>query len=223
MNQKGFINILLIVIIVALAGAGAYFVATRQVIPPAPSPTPTSTPSLTSAPIQGKKTETGNWRTYENEQYKFRLRYPSTWKTEQKYTSAEWDLAPYSETFISPDFRIVDQTNVEVAYDPPPIKEGGKLQLMLTAVSHRESMSFEQYRREGAPNAQVREINNLKFLFSKLEYPTNSRTFEARFIYPFSPDGTTYLFSVRLETSQSEEKLHEDIFNNILASFDFAR
>src|SRR3989338_7677013 len=42
MNQKGFINILLIVVIVALASAGVYFVATRQTAP---------TPILTPKPI----------------------------------------------------------------------------------------------------------------------------------------------------------------------------
>ena len=33
MNQKGFINILLIIIVVALVGAGAYFVSTKQITP----------------------------------------------------------------------------------------------------------------------------------------------------------------------------------------------
>lgn len=52
MNQKGFISILLIVIIVAFVGAGTYFVATRQVRPPIPTliPSPTPTPSPTSTP-----------------------------------------------------------------------------------------------------------------------------------------------------------------------------
>lgn len=58
MNQKGFINIILVIIVIALIGAGAYFVSTRQVAPPTPSPTPspTPTPTLTSTPIQ-KPTE----------------------------------------------------------------------------------------------------------------------------------------------------------------------
>ena len=48
MNQKGFINILLIIIVVALVGAGAYFVSTKQTTSPNPIPTPT--PSLTPIP-----------------------------------------------------------------------------------------------------------------------------------------------------------------------------
>lgn len=44
MNQKGFINILLIVIVVALVGVGIYFV-TRHTISPTPTPTPISVTS----------------------------------------------------------------------------------------------------------------------------------------------------------------------------------
>ncbi|TSC75307.1 MAG: cellulose-binding family II protein [Parcubacteria group bacterium Gr01-1014_30] len=48
MNQKGFINIiLLIIVIVVIVGAGAYFAATWQTIP---APTPIPTPSLTPLP-----------------------------------------------------------------------------------------------------------------------------------------------------------------------------
>lgn len=59
MNQKGFINIILVIIIVALAGVGAYFILNQQTTPPIfiptptpiPSPTPTPTPSPTPTPI----------------------------------------------------------------------------------------------------------------------------------------------------------------------------
>ena len=50
MNQKGFINILLIAIVVALAGAGVYFVAIRQTTQPTPTPTPTPSPTPTPVP-----------------------------------------------------------------------------------------------------------------------------------------------------------------------------
>lgn len=50
MNQKGFINILLIVVVVALIGAGIYIVSTRQTPPPLPTPTTTPSPSPTLIP-----------------------------------------------------------------------------------------------------------------------------------------------------------------------------
>ena len=51
MNQKGFVNILLIVVVV-LVSAGAYFVATRKTTPSisVPTPTPTPTPAPTPTP-----------------------------------------------------------------------------------------------------------------------------------------------------------------------------
>jgi hypothetical protein len=53
MNQKGSINIILIIIVFALVGVGAYFVATRQIAPtPVPTPihTPSPSPTLTPKP-----------------------------------------------------------------------------------------------------------------------------------------------------------------------------
>ena len=49
-HQKGFINILLIVIVVALVGAGIYVVSTRQTPPPVSPPTPTPSPTPTPTP-----------------------------------------------------------------------------------------------------------------------------------------------------------------------------
>ena len=50
MNNKGSVNIILILIIMALVGAGAYFVSTKQIMPPIPSPAPTPTSTSTPTP-----------------------------------------------------------------------------------------------------------------------------------------------------------------------------
>ncbi len=55
MNQKGFINIILILIIVTLVGAGAYFVSTRQTTPATPTPSPSPTPTPTPTPVPTPK------------------------------------------------------------------------------------------------------------------------------------------------------------------------
>ena len=47
MNKKGFINILLVVVVVGLVGAGIYIVSTRQISPPVPTPSPSPTPTRT--------------------------------------------------------------------------------------------------------------------------------------------------------------------------------
>lgn len=55
MNQKGLIRVILVVIIVALIGAGTYFVATKPVTTPTslpiPTPAPTLSPSSTLTPV----------------------------------------------------------------------------------------------------------------------------------------------------------------------------
>lgn len=50
MNQKGFVNILLIIVVVALVGAGVYVVYSRQALSPVSAPTPTPSPSPTPTP-----------------------------------------------------------------------------------------------------------------------------------------------------------------------------
>ena len=50
MKQKGFINILLIVLVVASIGTGIYVVSTRQTLPPVPNPSPIPSPTPTPTP-----------------------------------------------------------------------------------------------------------------------------------------------------------------------------
>ena len=51
MNQRGFTNIVLVIVVVAIVGIGAYFVSTRQIMQPTSSPTPTPTPTQNNLPV----------------------------------------------------------------------------------------------------------------------------------------------------------------------------
>jgi len=98
MNQKGFANIVLILIIVVLAGAAGYLYWTSKTAKPVeqgrtintqlPQQTPSpQTNNTVTPPSQKPSDETANWETYTNSQYGFSFRYPS------QVTVVEWQDA----------------------------------------------------------------------------------------------------------------------------------
>ena len=78
-NQKGFTNIVLVVVIVIFVGAVGYFAFVKKSEPVAQQPTPTQTSNPTKTPTPNPKDEIADWKTYTNAQYGFEFRYPSNW------------------------------------------------------------------------------------------------------------------------------------------------
>lgn len=76
-NQKGFVNIILVAVIVVLVGVAGYFVFVKksELITQQPTPTPTQTNIYTS-PTPTSADETADWKTYTNTQYGFSFKYP---------------------------------------------------------------------------------------------------------------------------------------------------
>ena len=94
MNQKGFANIVLIVIIVAIIAVGGYFAFVKKSEPvvqqtptptssltPTPTPVKTATPSPTPSPVVKS-----GWKTYTNSKYKFSIQYPDYLKSSKAQT-----------------------------------------------------------------------------------------------------------------------------------------
>jgi hypothetical protein len=84
-NQKGFVNIVLMVVIVVLVGVVGYFAFVKKLEPvakqPTPAPTQATTPTKTPvSPTQTAKDETAGWKTFTDTQYGFKFEYPATWK-----------------------------------------------------------------------------------------------------------------------------------------------
>ncbi|KKW20994.1 MAG: hypothetical protein UY64_C0032G0002 [Parcubacteria group bacterium GW2011_GWA1_51_12] len=85
-NQKGFVNIILIIAVVVLIGVAGYFGWVRKsepVVEQSPSTqTLTPTPQVSNnqpAPIPTPSGETTNWKTYRSELYGLEVSYPSDW------------------------------------------------------------------------------------------------------------------------------------------------
>lgn len=70
MNQKGFANIVLIVLVVILAGAVGYFVFLQK----------SQTVQIPSQTPSRQQNETTDWKTYQNAQYNLSIKYPNDWQ-----------------------------------------------------------------------------------------------------------------------------------------------
>ena len=97
MNQKGFANIILVLVIVAVIAIGGYFVVVKkqpqpttqtpvQTTIPTPIETSTQTPPATTPSIQ---TNVNNeWKIFKDSRYTFQFSYPGKWNvTNQQGTS----------------------------------------------------------------------------------------------------------------------------------------
>jgi len=82
MNQKGFANIILVVVIVIFVGAVGYFAFVKKSGPVAQQPTPTQkvqtpTPTITPTPTPTATNPTANWKTYRVSGYNgYEFNYP---------------------------------------------------------------------------------------------------------------------------------------------------
>ena len=110
MNNKGFTNIILIVLVVVFAGIAGYFALVKKQEPvaqqtttPPPATTKTSTPpAATPTPVD----EIANWKIYHNEKYAFEVKYPPTFEVREEwkvYPETRGDSLPIYVDFFSPN------------------------------------------------------------------------------------------------------------------------
>jgi hypothetical protein len=111
MNQKGFANIILVVVIVVLVGAVGYFTFVKKsgliVQQPAPTPAQTNTPV---SPTPTPKNETANWKTYVDDKNHFSFNYPLNWSLSRQTGDSSDNLllkneAGKSAIYIAPHLR----------------------------------------------------------------------------------------------------------------------
>lgn len=81
-NQKGFVSILIVILIIATVVGGAYYLGARKSasVVPTTSPVITSTPqssSVSQPTLSPNPDETTNWKIYTNTKYNYLLKYPN--------------------------------------------------------------------------------------------------------------------------------------------------
>lgn len=82
MNQKGFANIISIIVIAIFIGAVGYFVFVKKSEPAtqqANNSSPTKTTQVTKSSTPTLKNEIAGWKTYENPKYGIEFQYPQNW------------------------------------------------------------------------------------------------------------------------------------------------
>ncbi|MBI5732215.1 MAG: hypothetical protein HY982_02545 [Candidatus Magasanikbacteria bacterium] len=95
MNQKGFANIILVVVIVILVGAVGYFAFVKKSEPVAQQPTPTpiqvtNTPKSNPTPTPTPADPTANWKVYSNTRYAYTIKYPTNWFADTTYSENDF-------------------------------------------------------------------------------------------------------------------------------------
>lgn len=86
MRQKGFVQIIVIVLLLVFVGGVAYYFGVKKGnIEPVPTQSTTSdkidTPISTTSTTKPTTNPTVNWKTYTNSQNKFSFKYPASWDT----------------------------------------------------------------------------------------------------------------------------------------------
>lgn len=165
--QKGFGIIFLLIGILVITVAGGAFYLGRQTTPkPSPNPVITSqTPQPTSAltpntpsPAPTTPDQTVNWKTYTNSTYKFLIKYPSNWISEN-YTPADSRI-PY---LYNPD----NKYDIQFGYnkDEPSVISEMTGKPMVTDLSNYKLTTINGIKVYVNNNLQGDDGNYMKYYF----------------------------------------------------------
>jgi hypothetical protein len=114
MTQKGFVNIIVVIVIVVLLGAVGYLALVKKSLPIAQQ-TSTPTPTLTKTPTLAPTTT--DWKIYVNKEYNFQLTFTDAWAGYRVYRE-QWSNVPaVSYIFAVPTKdKIFSDTGVPPGY-----------------------------------------------------------------------------------------------------------
>lgn len=165
MNQKGFANIILVVVVVVLVGAVGYFAFVKKSEPTAQQPTPTPTqintpispaPTPTTQQTPPKADETQGWLVFTNKKYNYSFKHPqgsSVWSNQ--YATDEDEA--FNVYLSSKQTRFhVETQDPEMYSNSPAVIKTMKLPLKEFAQE-----IWKQNKEDTNPNIQNKEVGQI--------------------------------------------------------------
>lgn len=203
MTQKGFIPILILILII-VAALGGYLVYQNQSSAKPFRPLPTAAPDIKSSPTPD---ETANWKTYTNQKFLFSLSYP-----ENIFKFFERQIENETDLFLRLS-NLNDERESEIR--------------MYVQVSQNNNTMEDYLNKElnKSSDKQAFTINGISG-FSYYHNPVGSSGLPevpTVFSYNFFIKNKNNLYQISLTTEKGEEYLKEKkaLFNQILSTFKF--
>ncbi|OGZ43659.1 MAG: hypothetical protein A3C80_04560 [Candidatus Ryanbacteria bacterium RIFCSPHIGHO2_02_FULL_45_43] len=123
MNQRGFANMVLVVVIVILVGAVGYFMFVKKFEPGSQQPTPTPTQTNTAvSPTPTPQSETAQWKIFTNTEYKYRINYPPDWELGQITVKQSPAAVRFTKITKQGD-KYLNDAVVDVIVEPNPLRK----------------------------------------------------------------------------------------------------
>lgn len=206
-QQKGFANIILVVVIVILVGVVGYFAFVKKSEPVTQqlTPTSTSTQTKTPAPTPTKTTtptpETVSWKTYTNNRVSYQFDYPASGL---KLAIDETIKYPSTRTGDSKTEDLVQFATNQVAYSV-----GTEI-----GIKHNSVESWIQDTNVSHIDGNISSYTKIS-VGGKIAYTSNAGL--ATYVYN---NGNIYMIIARAGIAPSVDK-NDSIYSHLLSTFKF--
>ncbi len=222
MRQKGFIPILIVIIIALAAIAGAYYFGTKKgnIIPTpteAPSLVATNLPTQTTPTVKPTIDPTANWKTFTSK-YGYSVKYP------QNYSVKTGDWTEFGQSFgIQKNdeivIRSIEQTKPKMA------GPYGDLISLKLPEANPQHLSSEQWANEKLQSTDYpAKIVTHEVVVNKIKSIQAYRADFPGILYVFVPQNEKIYTLVHAPSGiESEKADYKQTFNQILSTFKFTQ
>lgn len=212
MNQRGFVNIISIVVIVALVAVAWYFALIKK--------SGSITEQTPTYPVINK---TRNWKIYTNDQYGFEFKYPAEWTRNdgQVIQSAVLRL-----DFYSPDYKgRFDYRGGD--FPQTIIESGGHFSINIDSLKGLLPYDFEKLQKElkqyesseGVDRTKEIQVNKVNAIYHFLKnFVKETSSADIHFLHPRD---ATLQFQIMISSATVEKNQYYSVLDQILSTFKF--